>query len=75
MERKSARFIGRDIGKTAEEVYLVLADMGYVEKDPIWGWDFTEEGRKHGRSSNSNYPVPSWDEDVVIEIRKRFGYE
>lgn len=68
--RKSARFVGKEIGKSAAWVYEMWKSMGLVIRDK-WGvWILTEAGKNiGGRMSKSNHrPVPTFDFDVVEKM-------
>ena len=80
MERRiSARLIGKEIGKTAHEVNLMLEQIGFIKKGrgvTIKGsptWDITDLGRLHGGKSNHPYSVGHiWDREVIDILRAVF---
>ncbi len=79
MGRISARLIGRELGKNAHEVYLLLEQIGFIKKgrgktmsgSPTW--DITDLGRLHGEESNNPYSAGYiWDSEVVDILKKAF---
>lgn len=67
MSRMSARFIGREVGKSAEWVYKMWKDMGLVVKDKFGDWILTQAGRDIGgkMSKGPHLSVPTFDfEDI-----------
>ena len=75
--RMSARYIGKNVGKSAKWVYEMLHDMGLIVKDNFGDWILTEAGKKmNGRMSyKSGYPVPTFVfeeiEPKMIEFYKK----
>ena len=79
MSRISARLIGREIGKNAKEVYLLLEKLGFIKKgsgrtmngSPVW--ELTDLGRQHGEDSHNPYSLGFiWDSEVVDILKKVF---
>ena len=70
MGRMSARFVGKNVGMSAEWVYGMWKDMGLVIKDKFGDWVLTPAGRSiGGRMSKSNHrPVPTFDFDAVVRM-------
>ena len=73
--RKSARYLGKDIGLSAQEMNVLLKEEGYLEGEPN-DYKVTEKGRPYvkqrhwdaGNSLNAGYVVTSWDEEILDEI-------
>lgn len=73
--RKSARYLGRDVGLNAEEVNVWLKEEGYLEGEP-GDYRVTEKGRpyatqRHWETGNPNhagYVSTSWKEEILNEI-------
>lgn len=73
--RKSARYLGRDVGLNAEEVNVWLKEEGYLEGEP-GDYRVTEKGRPYatqrhwetGSSNHAGYVSTSWKEEILNEI-------
>lgn len=73
--RKSARYLGRDVGLNAEEVNVWLKEEGYLEGEP-GDYRVTEKGRPYatqrhwetGRPNHAGYVSTSWKEEILNEI-------
>lgn len=67
MNRMSARFVGRAVGRSTEWVYGVWKDRGLVTKDKFGDWILTAAGHNIGdRMSKSNHcPVPTFDFETI----------
>ncbi len=79
MARISARLIGKQIGKNAHEVNLMLEKIGfitkgkYVTKTGLPTWDITALGKLHGELSNHPYSHGHiWDQEVSAILKKTF---
>lgn len=79
MARISARLIGKEIGKNAREVNLMLEQIGFIKKgrgvtkqgSPTW--DITELGRLHGEKSNHPYSTGHiWDREVIDILKAAY---
>lgn len=79
MARKSARLIGKEIGKNAHETNLLLERLGFIVKSKFVTmsgsptWDITELGKLHGELSH--HPHSSghiWDPEVADILKKVF---
>ena len=71
--RAAPKFIAKYLENySAQDVYDILKDMGYIVRDTV-GWKLTELGRANGgKMSNSNYPTPTFDVDKVIDQMMEF---
>ena len=69
MGRMSARYVGREVGQSAEWVCWMWKNMGIIIKDKFGNWVLTEKGRSIGgrMSKNNNHPVPTF---VFEDIEK-----
>lgn len=73
--RKSARYLGRDVGLNAEEVNVWLKEEGYLEGEP-GDYRVTEKGRPYatqghwetGSPNHAGYVSTSWKEEILNEI-------
>lgn len=73
--RKSARYLGRDVGLNAEEVNVWLKEEGYLEGEP-GDYRVTEKGRPYatqrhwetGSPNHADYVSTSWKEEILNEI-------
>lgn len=73
--RKSARYLGRDVGLNAEEVNVWLKEEGYLEGEP-GDYRVTEKGRPYatqrhwetGSPNHTGYVSTSWKEEILNEI-------
>lgn len=73
--RKSARYLGRDVGLNAEEVNVWLMEEGYLEGEP-GDYRVTEKGRPYatqrhwetGSPNHAGYVSTSWKEEILNEI-------
>lgn len=73
--RKSARYLGRDVGLNAEEVNVWLKEEGYLEGEP-GDYRVTEKGRPYatqrhwetGSPNHAAYVSTSWKEEILNEI-------
>lgn len=73
--RKSARYLGRDVGLNAEEVNVWLKEEGYLEGEP-GDYMVTEKGRPYatqrhwetGSPNHAGYVSTSWKEEILNEI-------
>lgn len=74
MNRKSARFVGLEICKSAKWVYDVWHQMGLVMKNSYNEWVLTQKGYDvGGKMSNNNYvPVPTFDLDNIQKLMAEF---
>ena len=76
---KSATLIGRDIGKTARELNVLLSGYGYLQGSP-GSWSLTEKGKEYGTEKeehrgnggyahyNRAWDVLTWDERIVTAL-------
>ena len=72
-DRISARFLGNIIGMSAKAIYAIWQQLGLVTPDKCGGWDLTDLGKSiGGRLSKSNYPVPTFDYEVIKKMTKDF---
>lgn len=73
--RKSARYLGRDVGHNAEEMNVWLKEEGYLEGEP-GDYRVTEKGRPYatqrhwetGSPNHAGYVSTSWKEEILNEI-------
>lgn len=73
--RKSARYLGRDVGLNAEEMNVWLKEEGYLEGEP-GDYRVTEKGRPYatqrhwetGSPNHAGYVSTSWKEEILNEI-------
>lgn len=73
--RKSARYLGRDVGLNAEEMNVWLKEEGYLEGEP-GDYRVTEKGRPYatqrhwetGSPNHVGYVSTSWKEEILNEI-------
>lgn len=73
--RKSARYLGRDVGLNAEEVNVWLKEEGYLEGEP-GDYRVTEKGRPYatqrhwetGSPNHAGHVSTSWKEEILNEI-------
>ena len=67
MSRMSARFVGREVGKSTEWVYKMWKDMGLVVKDKFGDWILTQVGRDVGGKMSKGQPrsTPTFDFEVI----------
>lgn len=73
--RKSARYLGRDVGLNAEEMSVWLKEEGYLEGEP-GDYRVTEKGRPYatqrhwetGSPNHAGYVSTSWKEEILNEI-------
>ena len=73
--RKSARYLGRDVGLNAEEMNVWLKEEGYLEVEP-GDYRVTEKGRPYatqrhwetGSPNHAGYVSTSWKEEILNEI-------
>ena len=75
--RMSARYVGREVGKSASWVYEMWKDMGLVNKDKFGDWALTELGRSIGgeMSKSNRCPVPTFDFDKIEKMMIDFYNE
>lgn len=73
MARVSSRLIGKEIGRSGQEVDLLLEEIGFLSRKGSQRipedakWEITELGRQHGKPSR--YPFSSgcvWDPEVAV---------
>lgn len=74
MSRMSARYVGREVGKSTKWVYEMWNQMGIVVKDKFGDWILTNAGKEiGGRMSKSEYcSVPTFDFDVIEKLMVDF---
>ena len=80
MARKSARLIGKLIGKNAHEINTLLEEIGFIKKDSDYVsktgaklWRITDLGKKHGDYSAHPYSNGFvWDDEVAEILKKVF---
>lgn len=73
--RKSARYLGRDVGLNAEEMNVWLKEDGYLEGEP-GDYRVTEKGHPYAKQSHwetgspnhAGYVVTSWEEEILDEM-------
>lgn len=73
--RKSARYLGRDVGLNAEEMNVWLKEEGYLEGEP-GDYRVTEKGHPYatqrhwetGSPNHAGYVVTSWEEEILDEM-------
>ena len=77
MARVSARLLGKELGKTAHEVNLMLEKIGFIiniakkPQSPIW--KLTELGKLHGEPSHHPYSAGHiWDLEVAKILKNTF---
>lgn len=79
MARKSARLLGQRMGKSPQEVNLMLEKIGFIKKGNAVSmqgkptWELTELGKKHGEPSGHQYSYGFvWDDEVVSILKQIF---
>lgn len=74
MSRMSARFVAREVGKSASWVYDMWNDMGLVIKDKFGDWVLTDLGRKVGgrMSEGSRLSVPTFEFEIIEKMMIEF---
>lgn len=73
--RKSARYLGKDVGLSDQAMNVLLKEEGYLDGEP-GNYTVTEKGRPYvserhwdaGDSLNAGYVVTSWDEEILDVI-------
>lgn len=72
--RMSARYIGKEVGKSAKWVYEMWKDMGIVIKDKYGDWILTDAGRAlNGKMSKfSDFSVPTFKAEEIIPKMEEF---
>ena len=73
--RKSARYLGRDVGLNAEEMNVWLKEEGYLKGEP-GDYRVTEKGHPYamqrhwetGSPNHAGYVVASWEEEILDEM-------
>jgi hypothetical protein len=77
MARISARLIGKELGKSAQEVNRLLEKLNFIVRSPLVTksgsptWDLTDIGKLHGELSKNPYSHGFiWDKEVVEIIKK-----
>ncbi len=79
--RMSARMIGKKLGMTVKEVYMLLKDKGFLDGEE-GNWSLTELGKKvggqvtqkdngEGGFCRRTWSVLSWDENMVNKLKKK----
>ena len=77
MARVSARLLGKELGKNAHEVNLMLKKIGFLrntaKKSQAPVWKLTRLGKLHGEQSHHPYSAGHiWDPDVADILKKAF---
>lgn len=73
--RKSAKYLGKDVGLNSQAMNVWLRREGYIEGEP-GNYRVTDKGfpyarqthRDAGDSHNAGYPVVSWPEEILDEL-------
>ncbi len=79
MARISARLIGKQLGKSAHEINLLLEKIGFLKKSNLVTlkgsptWDITDLGKLHGELSKHPYSNGHiWDSNVIDILKEIF---
>ena len=66
----SSTQLGNKFGVSAQKLNLILAELGWIKKSNIGGWDLTDIGRKKGGISmeaSGGQPYVIWNIKILIE--------
>lgn len=76
----SATMIGKVLGRTTKEVYLLLKDQGFLDGEP-GNWILTELGKQFGEQRQKDngeggyakraWGILVWDEKIVNKLKEK----
>lgn len=67
-DKISSSIIGKEFGISAQKINTILAELGWIEKSNIGGWNVTKFGKKNGgikMEAQNGSPYVIWDKSIL----------